>query len=640
MAERGRAEAAVSDREQALRALVDRLPVAVVVTDQESGHILLANNPARSLLGLSAAAIGADTGSLCAAEDRRRLREALRSDGAVRNQELALVTASGRRLQASVSAVATTLDDRACAVFGIHDLTAERDRERALELARDAAEEASRAKSRFLANMSHEIRTPMNGVLGMADLLLDSPLTPEQRELTQTIRSSGDLLLSVINGILDLSKVEAERVELCEEPFDLVEAIDRSFEPLAFHARNKGLDCRLSFARSTPAHVVGDALRIRQILTNLLGNAVKFTDEGRVDVHVSAVGEAGGWTVRLAVRDTGVGIAPEVLPELFVPFQQGDTTTARRFGGTGLGLAIARRLARLMGGDIVVQSEHGRGTTFVAEVFVARDPALAEAVPLALLVEPEGVLDSAAPLLSSVGYQVCAPGAIPGGRAVALRVVDARRAAEAELGEGPGLWIASTERAAPVGWTTVQTPLRRAAIATALDKVSAVTARAIGARVPLVERLGFTPVVLVAEDNPVNQKIARRMLEKLEVEVEVVEDGHAALEAMRARRYDLVFMDVQMPRLDGLEATRLWRASESDGRLPIVALTAHAMIDYRRTILAAGLDDTITKPVSRDVLEAAVLRWAGVDDGRPRRGTLHSRTGDLQLRRSSDAVAV
>jgi CheY-like chemotaxis protein len=447
----------------------------------------------------------------------------------------------------------------------------------------------------------------------MTSLLLDTPLTFEQREYADMVRRSGEALLTIINDILDFSKIEAGRLDLETVDFDLPLVVDEALELLAARAQAKGLELGCVSQLDVPRIVTGDPGRLRQILLNLVGNAIKFTHEGGVSVRVSRPGGFGSRTVlRFDVADTGIGMSAHGRARLFEPFSQADTSTTRKYGGTGLGLAICKRLSEAMGGAIGVDSEPGRGTTlwFTVEVAVAAESASA----------PSQTWRGGRVLVVDMQR--------PGMDGLRLTVAIA---ADPTLGGVPLVMVSSG------GQTGLAAAARAAGIATYLTKPVRPTrlrdalARAFGhlhdrpsgpaPREPALSADASAPRlrILVAEDNRVNQQVAMRLLEKAGHQVDVVANGREAVAALDDIAYDLVFMDCQMPDMDGFEATRAIRAGEArtPRRIPIVALTANAMQGDRERCLAAGMDDYIAKPVTTQTLAAALERWAGSTTSHP-----------------------
>jgi two-component system sensor histidine kinase/response regulator len=656
--------AAVRDAsERATRQIIEPAHDAFISLDA-SGAITAWNPKAETMFGWSRGdVLGRDLADLLIPESRRAAhrrgieRFLTTGEERVLNRRLELMLLHSSGYEFLVELTISAIESETGYTFNafLRDITERRRAERELALARDEALAASRTKSMFVANVSHEIRTPMNGVIGMTELLLDTHLDARQREYVETISSSGESLLAVIDDILDLSKIEAGKLELDPTDFDLRDAIERACGMLAARAHGKGLELVVAIDPEVPAWVHGDAARLGQVIANLVSNAIKFTSAGEVVVSVSArVPGDGVARVRVEVSDTGIGIEPEALRRLYAPFSQADSSTTRRYGGTGLGLAISKHLIELLGGAVGASSVPGVGSRFWLELPLAggavrpgpREERRTMAGLRGLVVDDNAASRATLERQLSSRQMRCD---VAEDAARALQLL--RTAADAHLPyalvlldlgmpDVDGYELARSIRDEPalsgVKLVALSTSVGRSDSGDEAALFDAVLNKPVRES-RLDEEIGLlvtdehpalrpvprpTPVgaaerwhgasvdVLVVEDTLVNQMVAVRMLERCGVRARVAENGRSALEELARHSYAAVLMDCQMPELDGYETTQELRRLEQGGpRTPIIAMTANSMRGERERCLAAGMDDYLIKPLRSRTLMEALTRW-------------------------------
>jgi two-component system sensor histidine kinase/response regulator len=651
----------VQESADQLRFLFDAAPIGIFQTDSENRYVYT-NSRWTEIAGVSAErASGRRWDAILGDQERIRLGAEL-PDGEFEWLELRQrfeihPEGSVPRIVLMTSKAIPDIHGGTTGWVGtLADVTSEVDAEAAMSDARDKATEASRLKSDFLANMSHEIRTPMNGVIGMTDLLLETDLDARQRDYAQTVRNSGEALLTIIDDILDFSKVEAGMLEIEDIEFSVRNVVNDVVDLLAGSAQAKGLELISVFDSSVPPVISGDPGRMRQVLTNLIGNAIKFTQAGEVVVRVNEIDVPGADTViRFDVSDTGEGIAPSKLDLIFQPFVQADTSDSRKYGGTGLGLAISSQLVALMGGVCGVSSQQGAGSNFWFTICVRAvkktdnlpsvDPGL-DGVAVLIVDDNNTQLSVLSEYLTDWGMAVTTVKSGEGALA-ALRtaMIDGRPFTVALVDQSmplmDGLDVKSAILADPsvdphlvlmtgLGqgrrrgdnadsgvWASLSKPIHReelraclrVALALPAGDVATIRRPVRALHGPPKEELGR---LLLAEDNPINQKVAVAMLSSAGYRVDTVCNGAEAVQAVAVHPYDVILMDCQMPELNGYEATAAIRASEGTKRhTPIIAMTAGARQEDRERCFAEGMDSYLPKPVNKDALLALVGRYVG-----------------------------
>jgi two-component system sensor histidine kinase/response regulator len=656
-----------ASEQRMLRTLIDNLPDFIYVKDAQCRFLLANVAVARVMGGTPEQLLGKSDFDFYPRELATQYSEdelsVMRSGQPLVNREEDGLDPDGKKL--SILTTKVPLRDNSGKVVGIlgigRDITARVKVEAEVRAARELAEAANRAKSEFLANMSHEIRTPMNGVIGMAELLLTTEMDREQREFAETIHESGRALLTVINDILDFSKIEAGKLELEQLDMELRTTAEDTSRLLAVQAHAKGLELTVSIDPAVPAYVRGDPGRLRQILLNLGGNAVKFTDAGEVSINVTVAERdaESGTLVRFEIRDTGIGIPADRQNLLFQPFSQVDASTTRRFGGTGLGLSIVRRLVELMGGTCGVESREGMGSTFwFTARFATRGGAMQaphSLTPVALLNRRILAVDDNATNRKILLGQLKLCGAdatsadgadealelmraaVAAGNPFQVALLDhdmpgcngaelgRRINADPELNSARLVLLTSSghrgdaPRFAELGFAGyLQKPVAQGDLLDSLMVVLGVSAEDWHSQShPIVTQDELAALraktikkrVLLAEDNLVNQRVARHTLERMGYDVDVVKDGREAVDAWETGFFDAILMDCQMPVLDGYGATREIRRLEQGKRhIPIIALTAHAIKGADEECFAAGMDDYVTKPIDRERLRRSLER--------------------------------
>ena len=666
--ERRAMQAAVEASEAQLRSVLDSSPVAMMIEDGD-GALVYANHQLETLFGCSKEVFSGDTSYWCDQQERQRFREAI-AEGNVLNYEAEFRHAGGGRLTLLLSSISLTQGERPLRIEWYFNISERKLAEAEVLRAKEIAEDATRAKSDFLANMSHEIRTPMNAIIGMSHLALKTELDKKQRNYIEKVHRSAENLLGIINDILDFSKIEAGKMSIEQVPFRLEDVLENFASMIGLKAEDKGLELLFATAPDLPTALLGDPLRLGQVLINLGNNAAKFTDDGEIVVGAELIGEADGQVeLHFWVRDSGIGMTPEQCAGLFQSFSQADSSITRKYGGTGLGLAISKKLVELMAGRIWVESAAGQGSTFH---FHARFGRQADAGPrrmfhadellgLRVLVVDDNA--SAREILSTMARSFGLEVDVAENGNVALRLmVDAERRALPydlvlldwrmpvmdgvetlrRMQNGAVTHVPSVIMVTAFGRDEAHEAAARQDVilpavltkpvtpSTLLEAIGEVLGKGVVAETRSAERQDRSAAdqaslagarILLAEDNDLNQELARELLESAGIVLTIVDDGQQALDLLASdAAFDGVLMDCQMPVMDGYSATRLLRAQARFAQLPIIAMTANAMAGDREQALASGMNDHISKPLNVTAMFATMAKWihpAQAAAGRP-----------------------
>ena len=674
--EKQRAERALRESEERYRTLFEGSKDAIFINTRD-GKLIDANRSYIDLFGYTEEELKALNvrNTYVDPEDRKRFQQEIEREGAVRDFELKLRKKDGTEMDCLLTASVRRGDNGDILGYQgiIRDITERNKMEQELRQAKEAAETANRAKTEFLASMSHEIRTPMNAIIGMADLLLETPLTPEQQQYVQVFQSAGENLLNIINDIIDISKVEAGRVFLETIDFDLNDVIEKICEVMAVRAHEKGLELVYSVMPDVPNELLGDPTRLRQILVNLIGNAIKFTEKGEVvvecrlkDAKTKAASDDTSdmkskskkhAELLFSVKDTGIGIPAEKLDVIFDSFAQADSSTTRKYGGTGLGLAISKQLVELMGGDITVESKPGQGSTFsfTAQFAIQTEPkehvqkAPVDIKGFKVLVVDDNETNRMilSNILSRLGAMVTEADsgkhgltkfqhAMETANPYQLALIDCRMPGmdgfelAQHLKESMGsvkntaiMMLTSDNRSGDlnrckeldIAFYLIK-PVKKTELLDAIADILGRKMKSVAGKVPGVRPVDFTKVrslnLLLVEDSADNRLLIQSYFKRSSDHIDIAENGAIAVEKFKSGKYDLVLMDVQMPVMDGYTATReirKWEREHGREETPIIALTAHAMKEDVQKSLDAGCTDHLTKPIKRATLMEAVKKY-------------------------------